>query len=203
MDEMPPGKHGISIHQDNLDKLAEVADRIHDLHNRPGINAFKTSAPVVTITQQPDVITERLKKLEPLVPTISSCRGKRRAMSPKRPLSPSRRLNQFCYYHRTYGDNAKKCRPGFKYPKVESIISKLNSSSPEDLDMTETIEPNFQQSLIIVEPVKEFGTELFQIDTRELPKELTDLAEDSSSIRGDFTNMLPEHCPTSTKRRKK
>nr|CUU98773.1 hypothetical transcript [Hymenolepis microstoma] len=69
--------------------------------------------------------------------------------------------------------------------------------------MTETIEPNFQQSLIIVEPVKEFGTELFQIDTRELPKELTDLAEDSSSIRGDFTNMLPEHCPTSTKRRKK
>nr|CDS28710.1 hypothetical transcript [Hymenolepis microstoma] len=53
----------LSAHQPDLDKLSEVADRIHNLHDRPGINAVKTSAFVITTSQQPGIITKHLEKL--------------------------------------------------------------------------------------------------------------------------------------------
>nr|CDS32142.2 hypothetical transcript [Hymenolepis microstoma] len=34
-------------------------------------------------------------------------------------------------YHRTYGDNTKKCQPGCNYPKFDSAISESNTTGPE------------------------------------------------------------------------
>nr|CUU98666.1 hypothetical transcript [Hymenolepis microstoma] len=48
-------------------------------------------------------------------------------------------------------------------------------------------------------PVKEFDTEIFQTDARELSNELPDLADDFSSTRGDIPSLLPEHSPRDVK----
>nr|CDS29199.1 hypothetical protein HmN_000860200 [Hymenolepis microstoma] len=54
---------------------------------------------------------------------------------------------------------------------------------------------------MIVHPMKEL--ELFQTDTQELTKELSDLADDCSSIHGDMHIFLTEHSISSTKRNNK
>nr|CDS35019.1 hypothetical protein HmN_000979500 [Hymenolepis microstoma]CUU98117.1 hypothetical transcript [Hymenolepis microstoma] len=66
----------------------------------------------------------------------------------------------------------------------------------QDLDRAESIEPNCQRSSTMVNPVKEFNTELLSNDISELFKELPDLVKDSISIRGDIHNFLLDHSPT-------
>nr|CUU00299.1 hypothetical transcript [Hymenolepis microstoma] len=176
MDCLPVNKVPFLInspYQDDLDKLAEVADRIHNFHERPGINGIKTPAPAIITTQQPDVVTPRLEKLELLVITISSCYGKRPPTPPKRLHSPSK---------------PQKCQLGCNYPRIGSFIPKLNLNRHEisiiplntikgqDLDIAEPIKPNSKQSSTMFNPVKEFDNEMLPNDTRELSKELPDLA---------------------------
>nr|CDS35042.1 gag pol polyprotein [Hymenolepis microstoma] len=44
----------VNSYQDDLDRLAEVSDRIHNHHDRPSVNAVKTSAAADTVTQRLD-----------------------------------------------------------------------------------------------------------------------------------------------------
>nr|CDS32523.1 gag pol polyprotein [Hymenolepis microstoma] len=84
--------------------------------------------------EQQDAITDRLEKLELLVPDFF-LRDRRRPRSPKRPHSPLKHRNQICYYQRTYGDDAKKRHPGYNYPKNSSqgkFIARQNTIK-EDL----------------------------------------------------------------------
>nr|CDS29319.1 gag pol polyprotein [Hymenolepis microstoma] len=45
--------------QDDLDRLAVVADRIHNHHDGPTVNSVKTSAAADTVTQRLDALTEQ------------------------------------------------------------------------------------------------------------------------------------------------
>nr|CDS33350.1 hypothetical protein HmN_000508900 [Hymenolepis microstoma] len=152
----------------------------------------------------------------------------------------SKHRNQICYYYRTYGDDVKKCHPGFKYPKVDSAISKkhptgsqvsvipcsaekcflqpidlilhaVNSHFPnfhtflssaynitrQNLNMSESLEPNCQQSSMRVNSVKEFDTEAFRMEAREPSKEFPDLANNFNSIYGEIHNFPRKHSITS------
>nr|CDS30668.1 hypothetical protein HmN_000303200 [Hymenolepis microstoma] len=84
------------------------------------------------------------EKLEQFVPAISSCRGKRRPMSPKKLRSPSKDRSKICFYHRTYGNYAKKCQPGCNCPRIDSAISKPKATGPEVSIITRSAEKCFQ-----------------------------------------------------------
>nr|CDS33075.1 hypothetical protein HmN_000089200 [Hymenolepis microstoma] len=146
-------------------------------------------------------------------------------MSPKRLHSPLEHHRKISFYHRTYGNDAKKCQPGCNYSRIDSAISKLyptcskvsvfsrsaedaffnpfNTIKQQDLDMAESIEPNYQQSSTMVNPVKEFDTKIFQTDIQEPSKELPELADDTSSICVDIHNFPSDHSSSSTKKRER
>nr|CDS25532.1 gag pol polyprotein [Hymenolepis microstoma] len=83
---------------DDLDRLSEEAALIHNHSDRSG---------------------DRLEKLELLV-ADSPRLNRRHLITPKRHRSPSRHDGQVYYYHRTYGDKARRCRSGCKYAKSKS-----------------------------------------------------------------------------------
>nr|CDS28242.1 hypothetical protein HmN_000805800 [Hymenolepis microstoma] len=209
--------------QDDLDKLAELADSIHNLHDRPGNNVVKTSASAGKTSQQSDVIAERLKKLEQLVSVIAV---------------PVAANDALCLQR----DPVVRCN----YPWFDSGISKSNTTGPEvsviprsaekcflqpidltvyttnnqftrfytplpsiytiehqDLNTSGSLDPNCHQSSTMVNPVEEIDRELVQTETRDLSKELPDLADESRSINGDTHNLLSEYSTISTKKRNK
>nr|CDS34414.1 hypothetical protein HmN_000793500 [Hymenolepis microstoma] len=50
-------------------------------------------------------------------------------MSPERPGIPPKPRGKICYYHRTYGDDMKKCQSGCNYPspsRADLAFSKFN-----------------------------------------------------------------------------
>ncbi|KAM3179574.1 hypothetical protein ACTXT7_000309 [Hymenolepis weldensis] len=95
-----------STNRSSLDELAKTAYKILELDGRAAIHSVETPAPILVTPQQPDILTRLLH--------ISS--------------NPQ---NQFCYYYRTYGDDAKKGQIGCKYPKIRIAISQGNTIGSE------------------------------------------------------------------------
>ncbi|VUZ53738.1 unnamed protein product [Hymenolepis diminuta] len=99
-------------------------DNSYDTFKRTVISRLSDSqeklearTPSLLTAQQPDVLTEVVEKLEPLVPDVSSQPGdKQRPRFSKQSDNSPKHRNQICYYHRMYGDDARKCQPGCKYP---------------------------------------------------------------------------------------
>lgn len=84
----------------SLDEIAKTADKILELNDRAAMHAMETPAPILVTPQQPDILARLLQKIEFLVSNISESCGS----------ISSNLQNQICYYHRTYGVDAKKCR---------------------------------------------------------------------------------------------
>nr|CDS28223.1 gag pol polyprotein [Hymenolepis microstoma] len=103
--------------RDNLDKLAEEADRIYDPQDGMVINAVKATDP---ITQRLNELAEQLKELKASRSSISPRLHKRRPISPRERRNPVRHTDTLCYYHRTFGANAKKCQPGCQFARNTS-----------------------------------------------------------------------------------
>nr|CDS32283.1 gag pol polyprotein [Hymenolepis microstoma] len=112
--------------QDDLDELAEEADLIYDHTDRPGVNTVKTLVSTDTPSQQLSPLPKRFEKLELLV-ADSLHQNRRRSITPRRHRSPSRLDDQICYYHRTYGDKARRCQPGCQYMKNRLCIPSRKS----------------------------------------------------------------------------
>ncbi|VUZ50070.1 unnamed protein product, partial [Hymenolepis diminuta] len=90
-----------NVNRGNLDELAEAADKIQELSDRPCIQAVETPTPNRVTTQQSDVLTKLLEKLELFVPNISSQSGsKQRLHFSKQSDSSPKHRNQICFYHR-------------------------------------------------------------------------------------------------------
>nr|CDS29222.2 gag pol polyprotein [Hymenolepis microstoma] len=105
----------ISPYQDDLDKLAEVADRNHSRRERPSVHAVKISTDVDTLSEQVGALSDRFKKLELLISGSSPRHNRQRSTSPGRRRSHSRQDYEICYHHQTYGNMARRCRPGCNY----------------------------------------------------------------------------------------
>ncbi|CAI2738605.1 unnamed protein product, partial [Dicrocoelium dendriticum] len=105
-----------------LDKLAEAADKVHERFFKSAVNNVtgpsSTSPSGSTALED---ISERLSRLELAVSHIGRERPVNRrfnSRSGRRSQSRTSRSRSYCYYHRRFGDAARNCRPGCKYPKT-------------------------------------------------------------------------------------
>ncbi|KAM3187366.1 hypothetical protein ACTXT7_002475 [Hymenolepis weldensis] len=99
----------ISCPSDSQEKFLQLLSQVElgDRISQPLHHMRFSRCPV--ISQQPDVLTKLLAKLELLGPNTSLQHGSRqRPCFLKRFDSSSKHRNQICYYHKTYGDDAKK-----------------------------------------------------------------------------------------------
>ena len=96
----------------NLDQLAQLADRIVEASPTPTIAATNTTA---QLTDQVSELTRRLEDLSTQMSKAVSSFRRPRSRSP----GPRRRRrshtpvadDNLCWYHRRFGDDAKKCQP--------------------------------------------------------------------------------------------
>nr|CDS26919.1 hypothetical protein HmN_000153900 [Hymenolepis microstoma] len=198
-----------STHQDILDKLAEVANHIHALHDRPGINLVKTSALVVSTPQQlaletrtvctghllslwqttlyffRDLIvlqnTERTSVIiighaETMPKNVNQATN-----TPSLTVLPRKKIPQvltsalFLVLQKNAFFNPST---NTHFTHFHTLTSPICTIKGQDLNITESIELNCQQSSMTVSPVKELNKELFPTETRELSKEFSHLADD-------------------------
>ncbi|VUZ41867.1 unnamed protein product [Hymenolepis diminuta] len=111
-----------SANRNSLGGVSETADKINELYDRPRIHAAETPAPTLVTSQQSDVHTKLQKKLGLIVSHTSPRGSKLRTHSLRRCGNASKHCNQICCYRRIYGDDAKRCQIGRKYPKINSIV---------------------------------------------------------------------------------
>ena len=99
----------------NLEQLAQLADRIMEASPTPTIAATNTTDPQVTeLTRRLDELATQMSKA---VNTFSRRRPGRSPSPAQRrrrqstPADSTTEAEQFCWYHRIFGDAAKKCQP--------------------------------------------------------------------------------------------
>lgn len=106
-----------------LNKLAEIADKVHEVFD---MNQKSTSAVTATpststadTSGQIAALTNQIAKLTKLFSNQRRSNSKDRSQNRSRSRSRQRCLNkdEICYYHQKFGKNAKKCSPGCKYQK--------------------------------------------------------------------------------------
>lgn len=117
MNRLPANMQAIlAASSEPLTKLAEIADKIHELAVPTQINAVQHSDPSVAALQsQIDDLSKQVAKLL-AIQTQSSARGRsssrsrhhRRSSSTKRFKSPPPGI---CFYHHNFGNKARKCSP--------------------------------------------------------------------------------------------
>ncbi|XP_071854547.1 uncharacterized protein [Apostichopus japonicus] len=91
-----------------LEQLAELADKILEVAI-PTVNAVATTTPEVSNIHRLEQQVERLsRQLEDLSRRLNRQQSGSRSSSRKRKDSPA--ASEKCWYHRTYGDRAQKCR---------------------------------------------------------------------------------------------
>ncbi|PIK50430.1 hypothetical protein BSL78_12669 [Apostichopus japonicus] len=91
-----------------VEQIAELADKILEVAT-PTVNAVATTTPEVSNIQRLEQQVERLsRQLEDLSMRLNRQQSRSRSSSRKRRDSPA--ASEKCWYHRTYGDKAQKCR---------------------------------------------------------------------------------------------
>lgn len=109
----------LSANSGNLAELANLADKIAEVTQSTKIEA---------VSATPEQPYQRLEKqIEALARQISSLQGGRgRSRTPARNRSQSRGRssskvgNEYCYFHRRFGDAARNCRPPCANKKTEN-----------------------------------------------------------------------------------
>nr|CDS29500.2 gag pol polyprotein [Hymenolepis microstoma] len=120
-----------SSSRDDLDKLAKEADLIYYLQDVPVVNAVKAPTAADSITQRLNELAKQLQELKASRFSTSPRINRRHPISPISRRNPARHTDTVCYYHRMYGDKAKKCQPGCNYSSIDSAFSNLNPTGPE------------------------------------------------------------------------
>ncbi|KMQ82336.1 hypothetical protein RF55_23314 [Lasius niger] len=89
---------------DPLNSVAEQADRIHEMRTKPIVAA--------TVTPTSKTLEEQIKELKEQIATLTTNRSRDRSRGrsrDKRNRSRSKSEEGHCYYHRRFGEKAKKC----------------------------------------------------------------------------------------------
>lgn len=116
---------------ENLNGLASVADKIHELPLGPNVHAVNNNS-----AQNDD---SRIARLEKKIEDLTSLVCELRTHNPRRNSRPRHRTNSFkrqksnsrtrtsidaendlCFYHKTFGKNARKCRSPCKFTNQEN-----------------------------------------------------------------------------------
>nr|CUU99214.1 hypothetical transcript [Hymenolepis microstoma] len=107
-----------STYRNALNKLIEAEDGIQQLYFLPCVQAVETPILSPITPQQLDILTKLLQKKESNLANIFESRD----------VSSSEPRSQFNYYHRTHGDDARKCQSGHNCPKVVTPTQRETSS---------------------------------------------------------------------------
>lgn len=111
--------------------LFKIADRIFDSTDRPKIAAVQSkqqNANDSDIKQLLTHLSDRIKQLElrQSRPTTRNNSAHRRSFSQSRSRSETNSKNDFCWYHRRFGNKSNKCLPGCTYNKKTENRDKKN-----------------------------------------------------------------------------
>lgn len=126
MNRLPANMQAIlAASSEPLVKLAEIADKIHELATPVQIHAVQASGPSVAALQaQIDDLSKQVAKLlaiqtQPPQRNRSASRGRyhQRSSSRKRYDSPPPGI---CFYHHNFGKKAKKCSPPCRFNDPEN-----------------------------------------------------------------------------------
>ncbi|CAL1680860.1 unnamed protein product [Lasius platythorax] len=100
----------LSTTKDALDKLATMADRIHDIVSTNICNMEVTPATTSTTSWEGQLceIIKRLDRIESKKRSSTPRRQRGRSCSKSRTRSTSTESN-YCWYHKRFGQEAKKC----------------------------------------------------------------------------------------------
>ncbi|KMQ84269.1 transposon ty3-g gap-pol polyprotein [Lasius niger] len=100
----------LSTSEDALDKLATMADRIHDIVSTNICNMEVTPATTSTTSWEGQLceIIKRLDRIESKKRSSTPRRQRGRSCSKSRTRSTSTGSN-YCWYHKRFGQEAKKC----------------------------------------------------------------------------------------------
>ena len=119
---LPPHVQAILAAQSELatDKIAELADKILEVSPNPAVTAVN-AASVSTVSDVGDIyhrVEELTKQVAILARTINQQRFPRRTRTPSRERNSVQRdcsQKSVCWYHATFADGAKKCKPPCNY----------------------------------------------------------------------------------------
>ncbi|KMQ85816.1 hypothetical protein RF55_15411 [Lasius niger] len=115
---LPPTTQAIlaTRKDDELENVAEQADRIHEVNNRALVLATETTptgglqnpwaAQMEALTKQVATLTAQMSGI---VKELRKGRSRTRSQSRQRTRSKTPRKEGICYYHRRFGAEAKKC----------------------------------------------------------------------------------------------
>ncbi|PIK36447.1 hypothetical protein BSL78_26725 [Apostichopus japonicus] len=126
--------------QVDIHGLASLADKILEVTPSPVVAAVVDSVPAIAATPQvaqtsisPDTthlvaLVDKLSlQVEELTRTVQQLKQRSRSRSRPRGRSPAGNPS-FCYFHNSFGDNARKCRPPCKHPKSQDLLNKQASN---------------------------------------------------------------------------
>lgn len=111
-----------------LNKLAEIADKIHECYGR---------TPVSQISVEPtpmEIIEKRLDQLTLAISNVTTNRPtnnyRPRSRSRSSSSKPYPHKDTMCYYHRRFGDQAKRCTYPCSHPKA-ALLPKSNQGNAQ------------------------------------------------------------------------
>lgn len=119
LERLPSNTQAILVsHNEELDKLAAVADKINDLAPCGGVNSVAASAGDETaqLRLQVSQLSQQVSELTAMVrrsrsPGRSPKHSQNRSNSGNRFRKYLEPANGYCFYHTNFGRNAKKCVP--------------------------------------------------------------------------------------------
>lgn len=130
LSRLPPQTQAILATRkgDNLQDIAEQADRIHEVNDRALVLA--TTQPSASTTPAPPNWVEQMSKLTQQVAALTAQmtrlnKQSRRERSRSRSRDQARNRSRaatpegVCYYHRRFGEEARKCTQPCTYTKYE------------------------------------------------------------------------------------
>lgn len=107
----------LSVSEDNLEKLAVMADKIHETTGATVEEVYSQKTSSSEVSELRAQVAELTRQIERLA------RGRerqKRDTSLRRRRSQTPKTNGLCWYHWKFGDGAKRCRPPCKYTPQEN-----------------------------------------------------------------------------------
>ncbi|CAH8673085.1 unnamed protein product [Schistosoma rodhaini] len=94
----------------DFDRLADIADRIYERTRTHSVSHVQTNSTdeIAELRQTVEILTKQIAQLQLSNAHHCKCRGRSRSRTRR---SPSTIRHNICWYHKTFGKQAKKCIP--------------------------------------------------------------------------------------------
>ncbi|KYN22624.1 hypothetical protein ALC57_04977 [Trachymyrmex cornetzi] len=112
--------------EDNLNSVAEQADRIHEIGSKTAVLATTGPQPTSPREESLEELRKQIAALTTKVERMTSAWEKNRSRSRSRNRLRGRRHNQICYYHRRFGIKAHKCEKPCQF-----VINDKSAENPQ------------------------------------------------------------------------